>query len=80
MKILTKKDIKGLYDLLNLQYAMLSDDYMVGLYNGMECIIAILEERENKPLKSNFRHCILNNPNNKNITLYELESRKEVEE
>lgn len=62
--------------MLKLQSIMLCDDYMVGLYNGMETILALLENREQKLYKSDFRNCILNNPNNERVTIIDLSERK----
>lgn len=41
-----KKKIKEANSLKELQSKKLEDDYMVGLYNGMELIIALMEGRE----------------------------------
>ncbi len=65
-------------NILKLQSKMLSDDYMVGLYNGMETIIATIEKREPKLHNSSYRNCILNNPNlNEKVNFVELGSDKE---
>lgn len=75
MIILTAKNIRELKEMIKLQSIMLNDDYMVGLYNGMETMIACIEKREPKLYKSSFRNCILNNPNLKKekIMVVELE-------
>jgi len=40
--------IDDLKELLAIQEKMLTDDYMVGLYNGMEIALATIEKREPK--------------------------------
>ncbi len=76
MKIISTKKFRDFQNMLKLQSIMLCDDYMVGLYNGMETILALLENREQKLYKSDFRNCILNNPNNERVTIIDLSERK----
>lgn len=49
MKIITNKDIKGIKDIVDLQGQNGNydyDEYMLGLYNGMEMILSMIEKRE----------------------------------
>jgi hypothetical protein len=41
-----KRAIKSVKDVQSLQCQSLTDDYMIGLYNGLEMALAIMEERE----------------------------------
>ena len=46
---ISKKDIKNIKNLVSLQGCTGNynyDEYMLGLYNGMEMILSILEKRE----------------------------------
>lgn len=50
------KRIDECHELLEIQASILTDEYMKGMYNGMELILAVLENREpvyaSKVLKS----------------------------
>lgn len=50
------KRIDKCHELLKVQASVLTDEYMKGMYNGMELILAIIEDREpvyaSKVLKS----------------------------
>lgn len=50
------KRIDECHELLEIQASVLTDEYMKGMYNGMELILAVLENREpvyaSKVLKS----------------------------
>ena len=50
------KRIDECHELLEIQASILTDEYMTGMYNGMELILAVLENREpvyaSKVLKS----------------------------
>lgn len=76
-KFVVKQLTKPLKDQQKLQSIMLSDDYMVGLYNGIECCIATLEEREPKYYKSDYRSDIFSNPNieREKISIIDLSER-----
>lgn len=41
-----KERLKNIKEIKNVQKKNLTDDYMVGLYNGMEFALAIMENRE----------------------------------
>lgn len=71
---LIKEELQALKDMKKLQSIMLSDEYMVGLYNGIECSIAYLEQREPIYHNSSFRNSLSNNPNikNKKVTMIDL--------
>lgn len=47
------KQIKQIRDLQKVAVDMTPDDYMVGLYNGLEMAVAILEKRE-----PDFMYCV----------------------
>jgi hypothetical protein len=40
------KRIDECYELLEIQASVLTDEYMKGMYNGMELILAVIEDRE----------------------------------
>lgn len=73
-KILIKNELQALKDMKKFQSILLSDDYMVGLYNGIECSIAFLEQREPIYQQGSFRNSFLDNPNiqNEKITVMDL--------
>lgn len=75
--MLNTKKIVSIKNAKNLQSIMLSDDYMVGVYNGLELAQSILENREPIYKNSNYRNCILNNPNIKNSKLFIVEKVEE---
>ena len=41
-----KERLKNIKEIKNVQKKNLTDDYMVGIYNGMELALAIMENRE----------------------------------
>ena len=40
------KRIDECHELLEIQASILTDEYMKGMYNGMELILAVIEDRE----------------------------------
>lgn len=50
-----KERIKNIKEIKNVQKKNLTDDYMVGLYNGMELALAIMENRE-PVYETNIKH------------------------
>lgn len=41
-----KNRLDGCHELLKVQASVLTDEYMKGMYNGMELILAVIEDRE----------------------------------
>lgn len=42
----TKQNIETIKNLKNIQSQNMKDDYMLGIYNGLELALSVLEERE----------------------------------
>ena len=42
----TKQNIETIKNLKNIQSQNIKDDYMLGVYNGLELALSVLEERE----------------------------------
>ena len=38
--------IDGCHELLKIQASVITDEYMKGMYNGMELVLATIEDRE----------------------------------
>lgn len=66
MRIISNKDLKSIKNILNIQGQEGNynyDNYMLGLYNGMEMVLSIIEKRE--PLLRDGHKIKFLNDNNK---------------